>query len=874
MNNTIDAKDTNAAYERSMREQGKDKWDQKHSEQTEATDSPHHFNKLKEALPKVAEGIQKSLKSAKANKGRLPMWVEELSQVDSSTLAYIGLLCSFNGVLKTESVTQVTQKIGELVEKELLKNDLMLDDKAKHRAAVQQAEELGLERPKPINTNKRLIDQVTEAHTSPAYRLKALRIIAEKNGMRSLNFGIAKTRAERQALKERRAKLAAPVLSNVLEFSDVFDKALIVEGKNNTSLKLSFTDEAQEQLEKSERYLSWMAPIYKPMLAEPKPWTDFDTGCYHDDFLASSVKLVRGATAEQEAAIRYAFTQGTPTYVKAVNALQATPLSINGPVLEAIQWCWDEQKQFGKFPTAKLPERPRMPENWQELDREVIAEIKADIRRHQKLESQVKGAAEVMRQDLQTAHELAVHDKFYLPVYMDFRGRLYFVPTFNYHRDDHIKALFTYFRGYQIEGNNAFWLKVHLANVGDFDKVSKRPLDDRVQWVEDNREWLLKVAKDFKSTFDLWSKADKPFQFLAAVFEYARLEAEGEDFVCYVPISLDGTNSGVQHYSGINRSKSEGALVNLVPSDEMADIYRTNAERVIKVLEGKLEDDTPFNVRRDNSKTVGELAQTWLDYGVTRSVLKRSVMTFGYSSKPVGMSAQFVEDFMQPLQRKVAYKEIDKHPLGTTEEEQFDAARFMAQVCYDAIQDTLPKVSEAMEYLQNVTEALARENKPIRWTSPSGFPIVQDYRKTKRKEIQIFLYDRAIKQRGRTKMSLREEIDQSDVKKATNGIAPNMIHGCDSAHMHLTIVKMLEEGTAEDFFMIHDSFSVSGDVWDLFDTVRETFIDMYSGECVFERFENEVRQQLSNPAHEFDRKIPEKGTLDLESIRLSQFCFS
>ena len=198
----------------------------------------------------------------------------------------------------------------------------------------------------------------------------------------------------------------------------------------------------------------------------------------------------------------------------------------------------------------------------------------------------------------------------------------------------------------------------------------------------------------------------------------------------------------------------------------------------------------------------------------------------------------------------------------------------MAQVCYDAIQDTLPKVSEAMEYLQNVTEALARENKPIRWTSPSGFPIVQDYRKTKRKEIKIFLYDRAIKERSRTKMSLREELDQSDVKKATNGIAPNMIHGCDSAHMHLTIVKMLEEGTAEDFFMIHDSFSVSGDVWDLFDTVRETFIDMYSGECVFERFENEVRQQLSNPAHEFDRKIPEKGTLDLESIRLSQFCFS
>lgn len=872
---TLDTRDTNAAYERAMREQGKDRWDHKHLEATEATDSPHHFNKLKEALPKVAEGIQKSLKSAKATKGRVPMWVQELSQVDSSTLAYIGLLCSFNGVLKTESVTQVTQKIGELVEKELLKKDLMLDDKARHKAAIEQAEALGLERPKPINTNKRLIDQVTAAHTSPRYRLKALRIIAEKNGTRSLNFGIAKTRAERQALKERRAKLAAPVLSNVLEFSEVFDKTLVVEGMNNTSLKLSFTEEAQEQLEKSQRYLSWMAPIFKPMLAEPKPWTDFDTGCYHDDFLASSVKLVRGASPEQEAAIRYAFTQGTPTYVKAANALQATPLSINHGILEAVQWCWDEQKQFGKFPTSRLPERPRLPENWQTLEREVIAELKADIRRHQKLESQVKGAAEVMRQDLQTAHELAVHDKFYLPVYMDFRGRLYFVPSFNYHRDDHIKALFTYYRGYRVEGNNEFWLKVHLANVGDFDKVSKRPLDERVQWVEDNMGWLMEVAQDFRSTFDLWSKADKPFQFLAAVFELKRLIDEGEDFVCYIPIALDGTNSGVQHYSGINRSETEGALVNLVPSEEMADIYRTNAERVVEVLKSKLEDHTPFNVKRERGgKTVAELAQTWLDYGVTRSVLKRSVMTFGYSSKPIGMSAQFVEDIMQPLQRKVAYGEIDKHPLGATEDEQFEAARFMAEVSYNAIQDVLPKVSEAMEYLQTVTEALARENKPIRWTSPSGFPIVQDYKKTKRKEIKIFLYDRAIKDRTRTKMSLREELDQSDVKKATNGIAPNLIHGCDSGHMHLTIVKMLEEGTAEDFFMIHDSFSISGDTWDLFDTVRHTFVDMYNGPCVFEKFENEIRQQLSNPAHDFGKTIPSKGNLNLEDIKLSQFCFS
>ena len=198
--------------------------------------------------------------------------------------------------------------------------------------------------------------------------------------------------------------------------------------------------------------------------------------------LASCVKLVRSATIEQENTIRHQFTKkDTPDYVRAVNALQATPLSINGDVLRVVQWCWDERKQLGKFPTQDLPERPRMPENWQELKPEVIAEIKADIRRHQKLVTQVKGAAEVMRQDLQTAHELAVHDKFFLPFNLDFRGRIYAVPSFNYFRDDHIKALFTYYRGYKVEGNNAYWLMIHLANCGDFEKISKAPLDDRIQ---------------------------------------------------------------------------------------------------------------------------------------------------------------------------------------------------------------------------------------------------------------------------------------------------------------------------------------------------------------------------------------------------------
>ena len=62
-------------------------------------------------------------------------------------------------------------------------------------------------------------------------------------------------------------------------------------------------------------------------------------------------------------------------------------------------------------------------------------------------------------------------------------------------------------------------------------------------------------------------------------------------------------------------------------------------------------------------------------------------------------------------------------------------------------------------------------------------------------------------------------------------------------------------------------FSHQGDAWDLYDSVRQALVDMYTDRCWFEKFEDEIRNQLNNPAHVFEHKIPDKGTLDLEKRR-------
>ena len=105
---------TNRAYEQTMRVEGRDKFKENTEGQTRVDQSPTHFNALVEALPKVSQEIQETLKEAKRSKGRVPDWVEELSTLDTDVMAYIGLLCCFNASLKDDrnTVTTVTQSIG------------------------------------------------------------------------------------------------------------------------------------------------------------------------------------------------------------------------------------------------------------------------------------------------------------------------------------------------------------------------------------------------------------------------------------------------------------------------------------------------------------------------------------------------------------------------------------------------------------------------------------------------------------------------------------------------------------------------------------------------------------------------------------------
>jgi DNA-directed RNA polymerase len=244
---------------------------------------------------------------------------------------------------------------------------------------------------------------------------------------------------------------------------------------------------------------------------------------------------------------------------------------------------------------------------------------------------------------MQTAALLADHERFWTAINMDWRGRVYGVPIFNLQREDCVRALFLFADGEPIGEEGLYWLKVHLANCGDDNKISKQPFDERVAWVDGNLSQIVAVASDPLSEL-WWTNADKPFMFLAACLELVDAVEEGPTYITRLPVFFDGSCNGLQHLCAMTRA-SEGTLVNLTPQSRPQDIYQTVADRVKQQRE--------IDLPNEGKHQLARMCLDWVwderELARPRKTLKRNVMTYAYSSTKRGMADQLNEDIMKPL---------------------------------------------------------------------------------------------------------------------------------------------------------------------------------------------------------------------------------
>jgi DNA-directed RNA polymerase len=511
-----------------------------------------------------------------------------------------------------------------------------------------------------------------------------------------------------------------------------------------------------------------------------------------------------------------------------------------------------------------------------------------------------------------TAKRFMDFESIYFPHQLDFRGRLYAVPNLNPQTADWIKGLLEFSEGRRLGPEGLWWFKVHVANLFGVDKVS---FDERVAWTEKN--WtILTACADDPIEVRLWEEADKPFQAYAACVEVRGIELEGADYVSHMPIDLDGSCSGLQNLGMALRCEITGAAVNLIPSDAPADIYSEVMDKVqahmeetmggaesreealrkaaeyaktyyLKTIKGadnrtwpaflnKVMGDGKLNKGQREVKRELEYHMAyweWLQFGLTRNHVKRSVMTFPYGSKEYGFREQVMEDTLGPLKKQrdnllsKGYSEDKANRVFPFSGDGFMAAGAMARLLYKYVRDTVLKAAEIMEWMQKTAKLVAAQGRPVRWTTNLGFPVMQAYRQSKLRQINTRLFG------SRMQLSIREEQENMDTVRAGNAISPNVTHSLDSSHL-LKLVSMSVQEGMKSFALIHDSFGVhAADTGRFFQIIREAFVELYRNDY-FGQLRDEFLAQLPPELREEVPSLPEHGRLDIESVIKSDYAFA
>ncbi len=576
-------------------------------------------------------------------------------------------------------------------------------------------------------------------------------------------------------------------------------------------------------------------PYYLPCVEPPKDWVSVSDGGFHTKAMRRMQPYAvrsHGGWSEFE-------DHDMTVPLGAINTLQRVPWQINGRMLDAIRTVAKHFDMEEILSQAEMP-APYKP-NW------LLGGMKTEDMSPAQQEEFVhwkRQKAEWFTQmklrgtkygRFYTATTVA--DKFrdfpeiFFVYFADFRGRLYAQTTgVSPQGSDMQKALLRFATGKPLATPEASrWFCIHGANKYGYDKAS---LDDRVEWVKARHHLLMDFADDPVAN-DGWTEADSPLQFLAWCQEYAGWQKDPEGFLSHIPIGMDGSCNGLQNFSAMLRDEVGGKATNLVPTDLPNDIYQMVADVAAKALEQAEPDENGF---RDK----------WLDHGMNRSLVKRSVMTLPYGSTRFSCADFIVGDYLKVGKAK----EFEKT-------EYRKAAQYLSHFVWDAISHVVVKAREAMDWLQQAARQIIKGGQDvIRWVAPSGFPVAQRYQEQESHRIRTNLCGNAF---------LRISVDNEnpDANRHRNGVAPNFIHTHDAAHMTLTIVAAALHGL--HLAMIHDDYGThAADAGLLYRLIREVFVEMYENNSPLETFAKAY--DLPPP--------PAMGNLDLKSVLSSAYFFS
>jgi Mitochondrial DNA-directed RNA polymerase len=359
------------------------------------------------------------------------------------------------------------------------------------------------------------------------------------------------------------------------------------------------------------------------------------------------------------------------TVMDGLNVLGKVPWAINKKILNVAQRCWDEGIALGDIPSRtdfELPPMPIRPEgghiDYVSADgdfrryRDALSKYRRIHQRNMDLRSLRCSALLKLNQ----AHQFKDFEKIYFPYNVDFRGRAYPVPPhLSNIGSDLCRGVLTFAESKPLGPKGLYWMKVHLANLAGNDKIT---FDQRAEFTENNMDNIRAAVEDPFGENRWWMTLDDPFQALATCHEIVNAIDSGdpENYESSLPVHMDGSCNGLQHYAALGRDRVGGKAVNLCAYDVPQDVYSGVMREVIKRVAEEAERIVDIDATRDDLTKVEREAlannrAAKLTNGlIDRGVVKRTVMTSVYGVTYIGAKKQIQEKIEEKVRHRFGFK--------------------------------------------------------------------------------------------------------------------------------------------------------------------------------------------------------------------------
>jgi DNA-directed RNA polymerase len=644
--------------------------------------------------------------------------------------------------------------------------------------------------------------------------------------------------------QQERLSIGCKMIELCIQATGLVDTDTCMESKNKKVMRLIATPETMTWIEEHVAFAELLHPEVIPCIIKPNPWVALDDGGFFTPEIRRRAPFVKIKSVAHAIAIR---DKDFSKPMAAATKLQETAWCVNKPVFQVLKDVWDKSLGIGMPSSAPFEKPPcPLPEGKSSKDLNEYEQLsfntwKRQIARVYTAERERISKCISLARVMSLANKFSKYEEFYYVYNADFRGRLYATtPGFSPQGADFAKGVLQFRNGRAITEPGLYWLAVQLANTYGYDKDS---FDGRVRWVAERRDIIYAVAANPLGSEEraFWSDADKPYQCLAACIEYARVDGNPAA-LSYLPISMDGSCNGIQNFSAMLRDGVGGGSTNLKRSAQPSDIYQDVADVCIRKLQG----DT------------NEYAADWLEFGVTRKLTKKPVMTLPYGST-LQACRESVEDYI-----------FDNNSTGGLYMspwegiEVFRAARYMSTIIWESISEVVVAARGAMQWLREMAQIVSKENLPIEWTTPLGFHVYQCTMKQHSIRVKTQLM-------GRVDLSLSSDTTDVDKLRQKNGIAPNFVHSMDATHLMMTV---LNTPAVQSWMMVHDSYGCPADQVELMRTsIRESFVELYTDNDVLRQFQFEIAEQLFSTDVNDLPELPEYGDLNIDDVLESDYFF-